>query len=125
MKTIKQIHYIPAPAEEVYAALTNPFTIELWSGYPAIMSAVPNTEFSLFEGDIVGKNIELIDNKLIRQRWYYEGELNESIVTIRLKPEKVNTVIELTHTNVPEEVYEEMVNGWKNIYFKSLKFFFK
>ncbi len=26
---------IQAEVEDVYAAFTNPFTIELWSGYPA------------------------------------------------------------------------------------------
>jgi activator of HSP90 ATPase len=125
LKTIKQIHHIPAPADEVYIALTNPFTIELWSGFPAIMSTQPGSEFSLFDGDITGKNIEFSENRLIRQQWYYEGETDESIVTILLRSEKMNTIVDLTHTNVPAEVFEETVSGWKNIYFKSLKHFFK
>jgi uncharacterized protein YndB with AHSA1/START domain len=125
LKTIKQTHHIPAPIEEVYTALTNPFTIELWSGYPAIMSTVPGSEFSMLDEDIVGKNIEFIENELIRQRWYFEGDTDESIVSLRLKSEKTETIIELTHTNVPDQIYEEMILGWKNIYFKSLKQFYK
>jgi activator of HSP90 ATPase len=125
MKIIKQLHHIPATSEEVFTALTNPLTIELWSGYPAQMSTTPGSEFSLFEGDIVGRNIEFKQNSFIKQHWYFEGELNESIVTMTLRPEKNNTVVELIHTNVPEEVYEEMLNGWKKIYFGSLKKFFK
>ena len=125
MKIIKQRHHIQATTEEVYTALTNPFTIELWSGYPAQMSTEPGSEFSMFEGDIVGKNLKFEPNVLIRQQWYFEGEEAESIVTIRLKPEKNNTVAELTHENVPEEVVEEMTEGWKKIYFGSLKNFFK
>jgi activator of HSP90 ATPase len=125
LKTIKQIHHIAAPPDEVYTALTNSFTIELWSGFPATMEARPNTEFSIFDGDIVGKNIEFINNRLIRQQWYFDGVTSESIVTLVLKPEKKNTIVELIHTHVPEEVYDEMLNGWKNIYFKSLKYFFK
>jgi activator of HSP90 ATPase len=125
MKTIRQIHHLPAPSDEVYTALTNPFTIELWSGYPAEMSTVEGSDFSLFEGDIVGKNLEFIENKMIRQQWYFEGELNESVVTLQLRSQKNETVIELTHTHVPEEVFDEMASGWKNIYFKSLKQFFK
>jgi activator of HSP90 ATPase len=125
LKTIKQIHTLPSTAEEVFIALTNPFTIELWSGYPAIMSTSAGSEFSLFDGDIVGKNLELIENQLIRQQWYFEGESAESVVTIQLKTQKNETLVELTHTNVPDEVYEEMIIGWKNIYFKSLKQFFK
>jgi activator of HSP90 ATPase len=125
LKTIKQTHHIQASVEEVYIALTNPFTIELWSGCTAVMSTDPDSEFSLFEGDILGKNLEFIENKLIRQQWYFEGDTDESNVTLLLIPDKSNTIIELTHTFVPENIYDEMVSGWKNIYFKSLKQFFK
>lgn len=124
MKIIRQKHHLPATPEEVYIALTNPFTIELWSGYPAQMSTEPGSEFSIFEGDIVGKNLAFEENKMLKQHWYFEGEEEESIVSIRLKPEKNNTVVELTHTNVPDEVYEEMLEGWKKMYFNSLKRFF-
>lgn len=125
MKTIRQKHHIPATPQEVYLALTNEFTIELWSGYPAEMSTEAGSEFSLFDGDIVGENLEFRENELIRQHWYFEGGKEESLVTIDLIPEKKNTVIELLHTHVPDEVYEEMVDGWKKIYFGSLKQFFK
>lgn len=125
MKTIRQKHHLAATPQEVYTALTNPFTIELWTGYKAEMSTTPGNEFSLYEGDIVGLNLEFEENKLIRQQWYFEGEKEESIVTIVLKTEKNNTVAELTHTNVPEEAYEEMLEGWKKNYFGSLKKFFK
>lgn len=125
MKSIRQKHHIPATPEEIYIALTNPFTLELWTGYPAVMDAVPDTEFSIFDGDIVGKNLEFVPNQLIRQQWYFEGEPTESHVTIRLKAEKNNTVAELLHENVPDAVYEEMLEGWKKMYFGSLKRFFK
>ncbi len=125
MRTIKQMHHISASPNEVYTALTNPFTIELWSGFPAIMSTIPETEFLLFDGDITGRNIEFIDNKLIRQLWYFEGDSENSVVTFILKSDKNSTIIELCHTNVPEKVYDEMADGWKNIYFRNLKEFFK
>ena len=46
MKTFKKTFKINAEPSDVYAALTNPFTIELWSGYPAQMSTEPGSEFS-------------------------------------------------------------------------------
>ena len=125
MKTIRQKHHIPTTTEELYRALTNPFTIELWTGYPAEMSTEKGSEFSMFDGDIVGKNIEFRQNELILQQWYFEGEKEESIVTLRLIPEKNNTVVELVHTNVPDEVFHEMADGWKKYYFGALKQFFK
>jgi activator of HSP90 ATPase len=125
MTNIKQIHNIPATTEEIYMALTNPFTIELWSGYPAQMSTEPGSEFSLFEGDITGKNLEFRHNQFIKQQWYFEGDTQDSIVTITLRPEKRNTIVELVHTNVPDKMHNEMTEGWKKIYFGSLKRFFK
>jgi activator of HSP90 ATPase len=125
MGSIKQFHHISANVDEVYTALTNPLTIELWTGYPAEMSTVPGSEFSLFEGDIVGKNLEFQPNKFIKQQWYFEGELEDSIVTLTLIAEKNNTVVELIHTNVPSEIEEEMMNGWKKLYFGALKRYFK
>jgi uncharacterized protein YndB with AHSA1/START domain len=125
MINIKQIHHIQASVEEVYTALTNPLTIELWSGYSAQMSTEPGSEFSLFEGDVVGKNLEFKPNMLIKQQWYFEGEALDSLVTITLRPEKHNTIVELDHTNVPDNMREEMTEGWKRIYFGSLKRFFK
>jgi activator of HSP90 ATPase len=125
MKTIRQIHHLQATPEEVYTALTNPFTIELWSGYPAIMSVLPGSEFSIFDGDIVGKNIDFKENKKIKQQWYFEGENEESMVTISLKADKNNTVVEVLHENVPDSVFDEMTDGWKKIYFGSLKRFFR
>lgn len=38
MKTFRKTFRINAEPSDVYAALTNPYTIELWSGYPAEMS---------------------------------------------------------------------------------------
>ena len=70
MKNFKKYYVIPAEPEEVFYALTNPFTIELWTGYPATMNTEVGTEFSLWEGDITGKNLEIITNKKIVQEWY-------------------------------------------------------
>ena len=65
MKEIKQTFHIKAKPEEVYNALTNPLFIELWTGYSAVMEPKPETEFSIWEGDIHGKNIEFVENRKI------------------------------------------------------------
>ena len=58
MKDFKKYYILSAPPEEVFAALTNAATIQLWSGDPAVMSTEPGSEFSLWEGNISGKNLE-------------------------------------------------------------------
>src|SRR5688572_33366982 len=95
MKEFKKYFIIPAPPEDVFLALTNPNTIHLWSGEVAEMSTEPGSEFSLWEGSIVGKNLEFEENKKIVQQWYFGEEGEESIVTIKLHPHAQGTSAEL------------------------------
>jgi activator of HSP90 ATPase len=117
MKDFKKYYTIPATPEEVYLALTLPATIQLWTGEEAEMSTEPGSEFSLWEGSIVGKNIAFEENKKIVQQWYFGDQDEESIVTIKLHPHKQGTSVELQHTNIPDEAYDEMVEGWNENYF--------
>ncbi len=125
MKDYKQYYIIGAPPEEVYIALTNPATIQLWSGEPAVMSTEPGTEFSLWEGSIEGKNIAFEPGKKITQEWYFGEQEPASIVTIILHPHKQGTSAELRHSNIPEEDFEDIVEGWNNVYFESLINFYE
>ncbi|MGN6637355.1 MAG: SRPBCC domain-containing protein [Mucilaginibacter sp.] len=126
MKDFKKYYQLPATPEEIYAALTNPLTIELWTGEPAVMSTEPDTEFSMWDGSIVGKNLEFEENKKVVQQWYFEGEPGISIVTIKLHPAKNNaTSVELKHTNIPDSEYNDLVSGWDEVYFGALAEFFE
>ena len=124
MKDIKKYYLIPATPEEIYMALTNPITLELWTGEPAIMSTEPGSEFSLWEGSIVGKNLEFDSGKKIVQHWYFDGQPEESIVTIKLHPDKHGTSVELRHTNIPDADFNDIAEGWNDSYFGNLADFF-
>jgi len=125
VKDFKKYYIIPATPAEVYMALTNPVTMELWTGEEAEMSTVPGSEFSMWEGSIVGKNLEFEPDKRIVQQWYFEGQPEESIVTIKLHPDKAGTSVELRHTNIPDADYDDMVDGWNNNYFGALADFYE
>jgi activator of HSP90 ATPase len=125
MKDFKRYYIIPATPEEVYVSLVNPFTIGLWTGYPAIMSETPDSEFSLWEGDIVGKNLEFIENTKIVQEWYFGESEEKSIVTIKIFENKKGSQVELNHKNIPDDDYENIVEGWNEYYFGAIKAFFE
>lgn len=125
MKEYKKYYIIPAPPEEVYLALTKPETLRLWTGEVAEMSTEPGSEFSLWEESITGRNIAFEEGKKIVQQWYFGEHEEESIVTIKLHPHKQGTSIELKHTNIPDEAYEEIVEGWDDTYFRSLREFYE
>lgn len=122
---IKFYQYIEAEPEEIFLALTNPFTIELWSDSPAKMDANEGTEFELWEGDICGKNLNVVPNKELVQEWYFDELPEPSIVTIKLHPKGTGTSIELKHTNIPEDAYENIKEGWEEYYIGAIKRFFE
>lgn len=122
MKDFKFYIDIKAEPQDVYTALTNPFTIELWSGEEAVMSTEPGSEFSIWGGDIVGKNLAFETHKLIQQEWYFgEDAPEKSIVTIKIWPKKSYSSVELLHTNIPDEVYDNITTGWKEAYLGAVK----
>ena len=120
MKDYKAYFIIPAPPELVYLALTTEMTIQLWTGEEAVMSAVPDTEFSLWSGAIVGKNLSFEQDKKIEQQWYFGDDGEPSIVTIKLHPHKQGTSMEVRQTNIPDEEYDGIVDGWQSVYVASL-----
>ncbi|KAG8367957.1 hypothetical protein BUALT_Bualt16G0126700 [Buddleja alternifolia] len=105
-----------------------------WKGFTqsnARISKEVGGEFSIFDGSVTGKNVELQEGKLIVQQWRF-GSWHDGIVsTVRLtfdEPESGVTVVKLTHTDVPEEdrygnstVVENTERGWRDLIFQRIK----
>jgi activator of HSP90 ATPase len=125
VKDFKKYYSIPATPDEIYMALTNPITIELWTGEVAEMSTEPGSEFSMWDGSISGKNIEFEPGKKIVQQWYFDGQSDNSIVTIKLHEDKQGTSAELRHTNIPDADFDDITDGWTTAYFGGLIDFFE
>lgn len=127
VKDFKKYYVIPAPPEEVYLALTHEPTIMLWTGDQATFVAEPGTEFSLWDGSIVGKNLEFETNKKIVQQWYFGEEETDtpSIVTLKLHEHPQGTSLEVRQTNIPDEEFDDLVDGWNYEYIASLEEFYE
>ena len=124
MKTFQKTFKINAEPADVYSALTNPFTIEIWSGYPAIMSEEPGSEFSLWEGDITGRNLEFIKDRKIVQEWYFGEQTDKSIVTISIQSDKEDSQVTVEHTNIPDKDFADIAEGWREYYIGAIVNFF-
>jgi activator of HSP90 ATPase len=124
MKTFKKTFRINTEPADIYSALTNPFTIELWSGYSAVMSTEPGSEFSLWEGDITGMNIEFVQDKKIVQEWYFGDQPEKSVVTISIAPDRENSIVTVEHTNIPDDEFDGIAEGWKEYYIGAIISFF-
>ena len=124
MKTFSKTFKINAEPSDIYSALTNPFTIELWSGYPALMSEEPGSEFSLWDGDITGRNIGFVKDRKMVQEWYFGDQPEKSVVTVSIRPEGENSVVTVEHTNIPDEDFSDIAEGWKEYYIGAIIRFF-
>ncbi len=125
MPNYKKYFKIPAPVEEIYLALTNPFTVELWTGEKAENTDKLSAEFSMWGGAISGKILELEEDKKIVQQWYFEGQEEASILTIKLHKTGHSSSVEINHNNIPEEAFENISEGWEGVYMGSLQDYFE
>ncbi len=121
MKDFKKYFKIQASVQDVYNAIVNPNMIELWTGDDAIMDDKVGTEFSLYDGEITGINLEIVKEKKIVQQWYFGEQEEKSIVTIVLHEDKNNTSVEVRQTNIPDEAFENIVDGWSYAYIEPIQ----
>jgi activator of HSP90 ATPase len=124
MKTFKKTFKINAEPSDIYSALTNPYTIELWSGYPAVMSDEPGSEFSLWEGDITGKNLEFVIDKKVVQEWFFGDQTEKSLVTINITPDGENSLVTVEQSNIPDDDFADISEGWREYYIGAIINFF-
>ena len=121
MKTIKQSYSIKAPIDEVWRALVDPKDIAAWGGGPAKMDDKVGTKFSLWGGDIYGKNIKVEKNELLVQEWYGGKWNRPSIATFALTQKGKVTKVVLKHEGVPKNDYKNIDQGWKDYYLNPIK----
>jgi uncharacterized protein YndB with AHSA1/START domain len=120
MKDFKAYYIIPTTPEMVYKALTTEITLRLWTGEEVEMKEEVGTEFSLWSGDITGKNLRFEKDKLIEQEWYFGDQEASSIVTIKLHEHRQGTSMEVRQTNIPDEAFDDLSEGWRDTYAASL-----
>ncbi|MDA3911155.1 MAG: SRPBCC domain-containing protein [Bacteroidales bacterium] len=123
MKDFKYKVKMKAELEDIWMAFTSASSMELWTGYYAEFKPEPGCEFSLWEGDITGKVLEVIPQEKLVEQWYFEGENVESVATLKFFHEKNKVTVELSHTNIPDEAFENITEGWVEYYLGAIKTF--
>lgn len=125
MKKIEQRYLINSPIEKVWEALVNPKIIEIWSKSPAVMNDEVGSDFSLWGGEIYGKNLEVINpekgEKKLVQEWYGGDWEKPSLVKFKINFDGEKTELILEHTDIPDEEVDEFAEGWKDYYLGAVK----
>ncbi len=82
--------------------------------------------FSLFDGHIIGRNVELVPNRRIVQAWrvvdWPAGVY--SIVKFELKPNGSGTHLVFDHTGFPDKWRDHLAAGWQSHYWDPLTKYF-
>ena len=121
MKSIKKVYEISSKIEDVWNALVDPTVIDKWGGGPSKMNDTVGTDFELWNGDIYGKNLEVVKEKKLVQEWYGGDWPKPSILTFTLKPGESEVILELEQIDVPDDEFEDINKGWDDFYLGPMK----
>jgi activator of HSP90 ATPase len=124
--TIHQEVEFTARPQQVYEALLDEKQFAAFSGKPAEINREGGGAFSLFEGHIVGRNVELVPNQRIVQAWravdWPEGVY--SIAKFELKQQGTGTHLVFDHVGFPIGLRDHLAEGWEDHYWSLLKKYF-
>jgi len=129
-RTEEAIHQevtLKASRKRVYEALTEADQFrKVTGGAAAEISHEVGGAFTLFDGHISGRHIELVPSARIVQAWRSNEWENGkySIARFELKDEGVGTRIVFDHTGFPKGEAAHLVTGWKENYWNALTRYF-
>jgi activator of HSP90 ATPase len=91
---------------------------------PAKISKKEGEKFSAHGGYITGKNLQLIKDKLIVQAWrgtdWSKSDIDSTFI-ISLVLDEDDTILHVTHANLPDEHAASIAKGWHDYYWKPWK----
>ena len=124
-KSIEQEIIIKSSSHEIYEVFMDSKKHSKLTEGKAKVSREVGGSFSIFEGSLSGKNVELIQDKKIVQTWRGDGENwpkgYYSTITLILESVDQGTLIKFTHVDIPEASYESVKEGWDAYYWEPLK----
>jgi activator of HSP90 ATPase len=121
---IHQEEFFAVEPKRVFDALLDARQFTKMTGLPAIIDPVVGGTFSLFNGVILGRTLEIVPNTLIVQAWrdkvWPQGFF--TIVRFELRAKGSGTLLVFDHTGLPQEAAEadSLAMGWPEHYWKPL-----
>ena len=122
-KTMRQTATFKTSPHEVYEALMDAKKHAAFTEGAAKISRQVGGTFSISDGEIEGKNLELVPDRKIVQAWRYSDWPVGHYSTATFELEKIDKGTRLTFTqrDVPDDKYEDIKQGWKDYYWLPMK----
>jgi uncharacterized protein YndB with AHSA1/START domain len=120
---IRQEIDFKASPERVYGALTNDREFRAFSGADAKIQGERGGAFTLFDGRVVGCNVELTPNRQIVQAWRVQRWVPGvySIVRFDLTGHEPGTRVVLEQVGFPRDSGAALEAGWTRFYWRPLE----
>jgi activator of HSP90 ATPase len=122
-KTIHMEEEFKGTPQRVYEALLDARKFHELSGMSATIDRQPGGVFTVFDGHILGRNIELVADRRIVQAWRTEDwtEGLYSIARFQLEARGSGTRVVFDHTGFPSDLAEHLAEGWRDHYWAGLR----
>ncbi|KAG5480992.1 hypothetical protein LSCM1_06666 [Leishmania martiniquensis] len=112
------------PAAELYAALTDPNRVSVYTRSPASMDVKAGGQFSFLGGVITGYYVDVQPSILIKQQWRLSSwpvGVHSSVVLQLVKEEPGVTTLEFAQCGIPSGQLQNVKEGWKANFFGAIK----
>ena len=123
-KTIRQTVHFDAPPHAVFEALMDGERHAAFTGDAVRIVRKLGGSFSTFGGYATGKTLKLEKDKLIVQSWrtteFAKGD-PDSRVMIHLSKKGKGTRLIFVHSDVPDDLADDLARGWTDFYWTPLK----
>lgn len=120
--TLKLKPTFTASAEQLYKAFLDKPMVAAWSRASPDIEAKEGSDYSLFNGNIVGKVVKLEENKKIVMTWrlrdWKEGHF--ATITMDFDQGSGETVLNVNWTGIPIGQEEIVENNFQNYYVKPI-----
>ncbi|MEK7623821.1 MAG: SRPBCC family protein [Patescibacteria group bacterium] len=112
-----------ATPHEVYQTLMDSKKHAAFTGGKATISTKIGGTFKVYDGYIKGMNLDLVPDKKIVQAWRGSDwpKHHFSVVTFRLIRVKAGTELIFTQIGIPDDLFKDILSGWKEYYWEPMK----
>lgn len=123
VKTIKMTVELLASARDIFDALLEPQRVQIWTRSKVQISKQPGSQFSLFDGNITGEIVSVVQDKEIVQKWRLKDwpQGHFSTVTMTLEQGSNSTELSLVQSGVPSEHSDSTTANWSKFFWNQLK----
>jgi len=124
--TIQQTIEFNATPTQLFEALTDQDKLCVFSESDCIMELTTGSDFMLLSGEILGTNLEIVPDKLIKQKWRFKDWPDDhfSILTLTLEENNGGTKLNLTQIDVPTNQLSKTLSLWEDRFWKKIKTIF-